>query len=67
VFTLEDYIETVAHCVELLPKDITIHRLTGDGPKKILIEPTWSGNKRMVLNTMNKYLREHDVEQGKRG
>ena len=64
VFTLEDYIETVAHCVELLPRDITIHRLTGDGPKKILIEPKWSGNKRMVLNTMNKYLREHDVEQG---
>ena len=65
IFELPDYIETVAHCIELLPKDITIHRLTGDGPKKILLEPKWSGNKRMVLNTMQQYLREHQIEQGK--
>ena len=43
VFSMEDYIEFVIDCVEHLPPDITIHRLTGDGPKSLLIAPLWSG------------------------
>lgn len=64
VLSMEDYIEMVAHCLKLLPKDIVIHRLTGDGPKSLLTAPLWSGNKKIVLNSMNKYLMKHDIVQG---
>ena len=66
VFTMEDYIECVIDCVELLPPEITIHRLTGDGPKSLLIAPLWSGNKRLVLNTLHRRFRERNTWQGRR-
>ena len=62
---LEEYLELVADCIQLLPQDIVIHRISGDGPKSILTAPLWSGNKRLVLNSMTKYLKEHEVWQGK--
>ncbi len=58
VFTLEEYCEVVGKCLKLLPPETVIHRLTGDGPKKLLIAPSWSGNKKLVLNTMRKYIEE---------
>ncbi|MCR5415585.1 MAG: TIGR01212 family radical SAM protein [Pseudobutyrivibrio sp.] len=58
VFTLEEYCEVVGKCLKLLPNDMVIHRITGDGPKKLLIAPTWSGNKKLVMNTMRKYISE---------
>lgn len=64
VFSMDSYIKTVAHCLELLPKDTTIHRLTGDGPKSLLIAPTWSADKKRVLNTMQTYLKKHNIQQG---
>ena len=45
--------------------DIVIHRLTGDGPKSLLIAPLWTGNKRLVLNQMQRYLKEQNLWQGK--
>ncbi len=57
-FELEEYADLVADCVEILPKDMVVHRLTGDGPKKILIAPLWSGDKKRVLNTVNARLRQ---------
>lgn len=58
IYELDEYCEIVGKCLKLLPKDTVIHRLTGDGPKKLLIAPLWSGNKKLVMNTMRKYLQE---------
>ena len=62
---LDEYLELVGDCLKLLPQDIVIHRVSGDGPKSILTAPLWSGNKRLVLNSMAKYLKEHQIYQGK--
>lgn len=56
VYTLEEYCVLIAHCLEIIPKDIVVHRITGDGPKNLLIEPRWSGDKKKVLNTLSKYI-----------
>ena len=44
--------------------DIVIHRLTGDGPKDLLIAPEWSKNKRLVLNTLSHELKIREIYQG---
>lgn len=63
--TMEEYIDLVIDCVEILPPDLTIHRLTGDGPKALLIAPLWSGNKRLVLNSLHRRFKERDTWQGR--
>jgi len=55
---LEEYAQLAADCAALLPGDMVVHRLTGDGDKKILIAPEWSGDKKRVLNTVNAVFRE---------
>lgn len=65
VFTMEEYFEIIGHGIANLRPDIVIHRLTGDGPKSLLIAPMWSANKRQVLNRMQAYLKEKDIWQGK--
>ena len=52
--TLDEYAELVKDCLEILPEDIIIHRMTGDGDKKILIAPKWSEDKKNVLNTLKR-------------
>lgn len=64
-FTLDDYCDFVTECVALLPPDIVIHRLTGDGPKKLLAAPLWSADKKRVLNQLQRTFREKDIWQGK--
>lgn len=54
----DEYVNLIVKCVKILPKDIVIHRLTGDGAKKDLIAPLWSADKKRVLNAINKALRE---------
>ena len=54
--TMEEYIDLIADCIEILPDDMVIHRLTGDGDKKTLIAPMWSADKKRVLNSLNKRL-----------
>lgn len=56
VMTMDDYISLIKDCVDILPDDIVIHRLTGDGPKRILIAPEWTKDKKRVLNALNKEL-----------
>ena len=63
--TMNDYIDLVITCLEHLPQNLIIHRLTGDGPKKLLLAPDWSGNKRLVLNTLHGKMKELDTWQGK--
>ncbi len=62
---MEEYITLLGEMISHLRDDIVIHRLTGDGPKNLLIAPLWTGNKRMVLNTTQKYLKDNDIWQGK--
>ena len=57
ILTLEEYTELVKESLEILPDSVIVHRITGDGPKKLLIEPKWSGDKKRVLNYMNKELK----------
>lgn len=64
--SLEEYIDILCDCIEVLPKDVVIHRITGDGDKKLLVAPLWSANKRNVLNTINKIFSQRNITQGKR-
>ena len=61
----QEYLDLLIGCIERLSPDIVIHRVTGDGPKDLLIAPTWSLNKRDVLNSLHKQMREQDSYQGK--
>lgn len=63
--TLEEYMEHLGCMISHLRPDIVLHRLTGDGPKSLLIAPLWTGNKRLVLNSIQKYLKDSDIWQGK--
>ena len=61
---LSEYINVLELCIRHLPRSMVIHRLTGDGPKRLLIAPEWSGNKRMVMNTIIREFYQRNVEQG---
>lgn len=60
----EEYCRLIAECLRNLPPHVVIHRLTGDGAKKDLIAPLWTGDKKRVLNTLNRLLEEEQVVQG---
>ena len=60
----EEYFAVLSACLRVLPPDMVIHRLTGDGDKRHLIAPLWSADKKRVLNDMNRYFEQHDVIQG---
>ena len=50
ILEMEEYFDIVEEAVKLLPGDAVVHRFTGDGPKKILLAPEWTKNKRQVVN-----------------
>lgn len=56
--SLDEYIDIIKSCVEIIPEGVVIHRLTGDGAKKDLVAPLWSADKKNVLNKINKALNE---------
>lgn len=56
IFELDEYVELIVDLLHQIPKTIVIHRLTGDGPKELLIAPKWSRHKRQVLNAITKEL-----------
>lgn len=56
--TLEQYTEIIKECIQIIPENVVIHRLTGDGAKKDLIAPLWSADKKTVLNTINRALKD---------
>lgn len=64
VLSLEEYISLVEDCLRTLPPDLVIHRLTGDGPKKSLMAPLWSADKKRVLQTMNETFARDHLQQG---
>jgi len=61
----EEYMELLGYLLSHLRPDIVVHRLTGDGPKNLLIAPLWTANKRLVLNGIQKHLKDSDIWQGK--
>ena len=63
---IDSYVELVTECLEIIPSSVTIHRLTGDARRDILISPIWSFNKRTILNRINDRLNLLDTWQGKR-
>lgn len=66
VLSLEEYISLLEDCLAVLPPDLVIHRLTGDGAKRNLLAPLWSGNKKMVLNAMRAAFARDQIRQGSR-
>lgn len=64
VLEMEEYFAILSACLRVLPPELVIHRLTGDGAKRHLIAPMWSADKKRVLNAMARYFEEHDVIQG---
>lgn len=65
LFSLEEYCDFITDCIALLPPEMVIHRLTGDGPRNLLLAPLWSTDKKRVLNTIQKSFRERNLWQGK--
>ena len=63
--TMDEYLELLIGCLETLSPELVIHRLTGDGPKDLLIAPQWSLAKRTVLNTLHQKLRQKNTWQGR--
>lgn len=63
--TFDEYVETVIRAIAILPEKTVIHRLTGDGPKSLLIAPEWSSRKRHVLNEILKQMKQQNLWQGK--
>lgn len=64
-YTLESYSQTIVSLIARLKPDIVVHRITGDGPKELLIAPLWTGDKKRVLNTIMSEFRNYDLYQGK--
>ena len=61
---MDAYFDLLFACLQRLPQDMVIHRLTGDEPKRSLIAPLWTGDKKRVLNRMNRELEVRDIRQG---
>lgn len=65
VLDMDAYIALLIGCIERLSSDIVIHRVTGDGPRSLLIAPEWSLNKRNVLNTLHRQMKQLHARQGR--
>lgn len=66
LLSMEDYIDILCDCVEVLPENVVIHRLTGDGDKKLLVASMWSADKKRVLNSINREFAKRDITQGRK-
>lgn len=60
----EEYVRIVSEALTLLPEDMVIHRITGDGDKSLLYKPEWSADKLGVISSIDKYMKENDIKQG---
>ena len=64
VLTLPEYLDTLDACLQQVPKEVVIHRLTGDGPKRDLIAPLWSADKKAVLNAIHARFAPYPLRDG---
>lgn len=65
IYTMEEYLEVLISCIEHLDPSICLHRVTGDGPKDILLAPLWSGHKKLVLGTLHHLMATKNTYQGR--
>ena len=65
VYEREEYLNLLIECLEQLDPSIVIHRMTGDGPEKLLLAPLWASRKREVLNLLHHEMKIRDSWQGK--
>lgn len=65
ILSKEEYIDWLIACIEALPPDMVIHRITGDGSKKDLLAPLWSADKRQVMNAIHRTMKERGSYQGR--
>lgn len=63
VMEMEEYVHLVADCLALLPENMVIHRMTGDGDKRTLAAPLWSMDKKRVLNALNKAIAKKERDR----
>lgn len=64
VMSPEEYMNVLFECIKIIPKHVVIHRITGDAPKKFLVAPKWSGDKKRVMNTINREMNLRNIKQG---
>lgn len=64
--SMDAYIEILESCIESIPPEMVVHRLTGDGAKRSLIAPLWSADKKRVLNEINRAFERDRIVQGSR-
>ena len=64
MLSLDAYITALEACLRVLPREMVIHRMTGDGAKRELLAPLWSADKKRVLNEINRRFLSDDLEQG---
>jgi len=62
--SIDEYTDLVIEALKIIPRDITIHRMTADAPRPILIAPEWSYKKRTILNEIHRKMAERDIYQG---
>ena len=65
VLSIDEYVKSVVDIIEILPPGMVIHRITGDGPRNLLMAPLWSLDKKNVLNSITKEFRRRNTYQGK--
>lgn len=63
--TLDYYLDSLTYVITHIKKNVIIHRISGDAPKDILVAPSWNAHKKLVLNGLDKKLRDKDLYQGK--
>ena len=66
VLSLDEYIRVLELCLEVIPAEMVVHRLTGDGAKRDLIAPLWSADKKRVLNEINRAFEQDRILQGRK-
>lgn len=64
VLSFDEYVDILFDCIRRLPKNIVVHRITGDAPKKFLVAPLWSADKKTVMNEISRRMEREDLQQG---
>jgi radical SAM protein (TIGR01212 family) len=62
--SLEEYIDILFDCIKIIPENVVIHRITGDAPKRYLVSPLWSADKKTVMNRINREMNLRTLRQG---
>ncbi len=64
VLSFDEYVDILFDCIRRLPKNIVVHRITGDAPKKFLVAPLWSADKKTVMNEIARRMERENLMQG---